>query len=100
MNSRDLDDELEQFDATTADRVDVERLMAIVELKNEVSGWDYGIHFIEEIDFVNYARELLYEMHDIPEYIQPYIDWKAWAEALRSDYNEVDFEGTTYLWRE
>jgi hypothetical protein len=34
---------------------------------------------------------------DLPFYIV--IDWEETADNLRVDYTEVDFEGTTYLFR-
>ena len=56
---------------------------------------------IAEDDFEEYVEELVtdcgYISKDLPSWIE--IDWKATANNVRQDYSEVDFRGTTYLYR-
>lgn len=75
----------------------------IERLEDEISSseFDYGLLLIAEDDFEEYAEELVtdcgYISKDLPSWIE--IDWKATANNVRQDYSEVDFRGTTYLYR-
>ena len=72
-------------------------------LEDEVgSEWEYGVTLIEEDEFEDYCEELVtdcgYISRDFPMWIK--IDWEETASNVRQDYSEVDFRGTTYLFRE
>lgn len=67
-----------------------------------ISDWEYGETFIREDYFTDYAQELAEDIGAIPkEYGWPtsHIDWGAATDALKQDYTEVDFRGTTYYVR-
>lgn len=113
IDTRDLQDRLEEieYDLESLDLSADERndlmveLKAIQEVKAEVDGYagdtfQDGVQLIAEQDFPEYIQELLEEVGDVPKlpsYVQ--VDWDATAENLRVDYTEVEFEGTTYLFR-
>ena len=65
--------------------------------------WSYGATLIHEDYFVEYCREMLDDIGDLPKalpwYIENNIDWKGVAEDLKVDYIEVDFAGENYLIR-
>lgn len=56
---------------------------------------------IEDHEFTDYCMEMLEDCGDLlsemPWYIV--IDRGATAENLKADYSEVEFRGTTYLYR-
>ena len=58
---------------------------------------------IHEDYFVEYCREMLDDIGDLPKalpwYIENNIDWNGVAEDLKVDYIEVDFAGENYLIR-
>jgi len=58
---------------------------------------------IHEWDFVDFAKELAEECADGINIVNqwPYncIDWKEAAEALKSDYMDIEIEGIPYLYR-
>ena len=81
-----------------------EELDELLSLK-DISGaeWDYGITFIAEEDFEEYAQELAADLYgeEIRNAHWPFdcIDWEQAADALRQDYSAIDYQGTTYLFR-
>lgn len=58
---------------------------------------------IEEIDFENYAQQFADEVGYVQDAdsnsLMSYIDWERWADDLKQDYTEVEFDGRTYLIR-
>ena len=61
----------------------------------------YPVTLIRESYFVEAMQELCDDIGDIPKDLPSYvvIDWEATADNLRVDYQEVEFEGVTYLYR-
>lgn len=58
-----------------------------------------GVTLIREDTFVEYAREFAEDIHgDIGE-LGSYIDWQRYADALRSDYYELTYDGHEWLRR-
>lgn len=83
-----------------------EELDALLELESEIGSFEEGcrngIYFIDEDYFVDYAKELAYDIGAVSNDIEwpvYHIDWDAAADELRMDYTEVEFEGNTYLVR-
>lgn len=58
---------------------------------------------IPEEDFEEYCEDFAYDVGYIERNdsnpLHAFIDWEGWAESLKQDYQEVDFEGQTYLIR-
>ena len=85
-------------------QTELEVIEDINELENSVgSEWSYGVTLIDEDDFQDYCEELVSDIGDLPKdlpsYISNNIDWEGIAEDLKVDYSEVEFRGTTYLFR-
>ena len=82
-----------------------EEIDALTALKDYCwdSGWRYGIAFVAEEDFEEYAQELAADLYgeEIRNASWPFdcIDWERAAGALRQDYSSIDYQGTTYLFR-
>jgi hypothetical protein len=81
---------------------EIESITDIEKLEDEVgSEWEYGVTLIEEDDFEDFVEQDLedcgYIPKDFPTWIE--IDWEATANNVRQDYSEVNFRGTTYLFR-
>jgi hypothetical protein len=61
---------------------------------------NYEVTLIPEDEFAEYTEDLCkdcgYISKDFPSWIE--IDWEATADNVRGDYNEIEFEGTTYLY--
>lgn len=78
-------------------------IVALLELaarpESELSGWDYGVTFIADHYFIEYAKELAEDIGAIdreaswPAY---HIDWEAAAEDLKMDYSQYEFNGEIY----
>lgn len=81
---------------------DIERLEDEV---NDYSGddFEFGVTLIEEKDFEEYCEDFMYDCgyisRDLPAIIGNNIDWSGIADDMRIDYTEVEYEGTTYLFR-
>jgi len=104
-DSRELEDELQTLiDLREAgEEHDTDALKQLEELKEECDGhgWECGICFIPDYEFKNYCQELAEDCGMVPEGpMSNYVDWDSWAEDCEQDYSEVEFRGTTYLWRE
>ena len=83
---------------------EISEVRQIDDLEEEVgSDWSYGVALIEEDDFEDYCKDLVSDIGDlpknIPSYISNNIDWEGVADDLKVDYSEVEFRGTTYLYR-
>ena len=82
-----------------------EEIDALTALKDYCwdSGWRYGIAFIAEDDFEEYAQDLASDLYgeEIRNAHWPFgcRDWEMAANALRQDYSSIDYRGTTYLFR-
>ncbi len=66
-------------------------------------GWEWGIGFIADRDFEEYARELADDIGAMPEhYTWPTscIDWEQAARELRMDYSATEINGRTFWYRE
>ncbi len=98
----DEEAELEDGDELTAEASG--RLADLQDLQGELGG-DLATYargectLIPEPEFTDYAQELATEVGDIKstDPLYAYIDWERWADDLRHDYTEVDFDGYTYL---
>ena len=113
IDTRDLQDRLEEIeydleslDLSPTDRAELEQeLLVLKAVKEEVDGYagdsfEDGVQLIAEEDFPTYIQELLEDCGDVPKlpwYVE--VNWEATANHLRVDYTEVEFEGTTYLFR-
>jgi antirestriction protein len=108
QDTRDLEEELQGLLQLKEDNeeYDQDRLKELEDLKEELEGygWEYGIALIPEVDFEDYARELAEDCFMGSDAktnpLMNHIDWESWANDVEMDYSSVEFEGTTYLWRE
>ena len=85
---------------------EIEEITDIEKLEDEVNDYagdnfEDGVYLIVEDDFEDFVEQDLedcgYIPKDFPTWIE--IDWGATAENVRQDYSEVEFRGTTYLFR-
>lgn len=96
----DAHDSLENAEsAFSSDERD--ELAELETLADEVSEWSSGNQLIPEDDFEDYCQELCEDIGDIPKDLPSYIviDWEATAQNLKADYSEIEYQGTTYLYR-
>lgn len=100
----DLDDARDSLEnaesAFSSDERD--ELAELETLADEVSEWSSGNQLIPEDDFEDYCQELCEDIGDIPKDLPSYIviDWEATARNLKADYSEIEYQGTTYLYRD
>jgi chromosome segregation ATPase len=83
-----------------------EELQPFKELAEEAEGycsWNSGEALIRDSYFMDYCRDLVSDIGDLPAdlpgYIENNIDWEGVADDLKMDYTEVDFDGVTYYVR-
>ena len=85
---------------------EIEEITDIEKLEDEVNeyagdNFEDGVYLIVEDDFEDFVEQDLedcgYIPKDFPTWIE--IDWEATANNVRQDYTEVEFRGTTYLFR-
>jgi len=81
-----------------------EELDELLELESEIGSLEEnarnGVYFIDEDYFVEYAKELAYDIGVVSDDLSwpaTHIDWDAAADELRMDYTEVEFDGNSYL---
>lgn len=124
FDSREVEERIEELEGDLADELDIEdddakaaalalkclseeydEYVELTKFRDEVDSreWSHGLTFISDgRAFVNYAQELVTDIGDLPNGIPNYIviDWEATAENIKQDYSEVEFQGTTYLYRD
>lgn len=99
----DLEQAHRDIDEWVADNQD--EFDALNNLRDEFDhrSWRDGVTLIPDDDFEDYARDLAEDLHGdaIRSASWPFdcIDWEQAADALRMDYSSVEYEGTTYLYR-
>ncbi len=84
-----------------------EELQVLKALAGEAEGyaddWSHGVVLIKESYFTEYAQQLAEDIGAIDtdslRWPACHIDWNAAADALKIDYTEVNFDGTTFLSR-
>lgn len=93
-------------DGDGLDDTDQERLEALQALEIDLGSdlKDYARNestLVPESEFQDYAEELADDigMVDKDSAIYHYVNWEKWADALKMDYTEVQFDGETYLIR-
>lgn len=106
MDSRDLQEEInnlqEQEELDTDEQEHLNNLLALKK-NTEDYGWEYGILFIREDYFEDYAQELAIDVGAIPSdapWPMYCIDWEHAARELAMDYDLTEFEGDSYYFRE
>jgi hypothetical protein len=112
LDSRDILKRIEELESDLEDSVDdaevcdliheeLDPLKALAEEASAASDWKYGETLIRDSYFRDYAEELAEDIGAIDSNLAgrwPYthIDWDAAADALKQDYQPVDFDGVTY----
>ena len=96
----DLVKELEELESDF-DADEREELNELENMESEIPEWRHGGTLIPERDWVEYCEELCKDIGDLPQNIPGYlvIDWEATAENIKADYSEIEYQGTTYLYR-
>ena len=99
--------EEEEIESWKEDWLDeIEEITDIEKLEDDVNDYagdnfEDGVYLIVEDDFEDFVEQDLedcgYIPKDFPTWIK--IDWEVTAENVRQDYSEVEFRGTTYLFR-
>lgn len=93
-------EELEDNEPEDLDEDDAAELAELDALENEVSEWSNGNTLIPEEDFTDYVRELAEDIGAVGQGADwIVIDWEATADGVKMDYNEVTYQGSTYLVR-
>ncbi len=98
-------EELEDGDEPAEmDADEKEELDTLKAFKEEVdsSEWGYGLGFVQESYFEDYARETAEDIGAIdPKATWPNdcIDWEKAADELRMDYSAVELEGIIFYYR-
>ena len=82
---------------------DQEELEKLVTFRDEVGSidWQYGITFIAEDYFKQYAEEYAEEIGAIGEntiWPRDCIDWDEAADELKMDYSSVELDGETFYY--
>lgn len=106
-DSRDIEeriDYLESLDEGVIDGDESSELDKLRQLREDAdtSEWSFGVAFISEVYFEDYARELAEDIGAIAKdtsWPATSIDWEAAANELLIDYSSVDFDGVTYYFR-
>lgn len=94
-------DDIDEWDDDNLDELEVLR-EANEQGENYVPDWRYGETLIDEQNFVEYAKQLAYDIGALQgneKWPHNHIDWEAAAGELMHDYTEIDIGGETYLVR-
>jgi antirestriction protein len=88
-------------DAEAMDPDEEQELAELRAFRDDVdsSEWAYGMTFIAEDYFEDYARELAEDIGAIPDdasWPVTCIDWEQAARELKMDYTSAELNGTTY----
>jgi antirestriction protein len=109
MYSRDLIELLAEFNpededcAAARDELTEDDIATLADIESAADAgfadWLYGVTFIRDSYFKEYAQDLAEDMGAIPsEHTWPtsYIDWDSAVRDLKMDHTSVEFRGVTY----
>jgi hypothetical protein len=109
INTSDLMKRITELAAKAErDEYEDEELTALRKLRNQLEsmlGNGYAERnnkvIVRETYFEEYAREEAYDMGGgaWEGSVDSHVDWEGYANAVRQDWSDVDFDGTTYLVR-
>lgn len=108
FDSRDVIERLDYLtdkaDDVGLDEDEKDELHILQELENESgTSWDYGMTFINEDYFVQYAKQYAEEIgaaSDTNRWPFTCIDWEQAADELKEDYTYYNLNGNTFLSRD
>ncbi len=109
FDSEDVIERIEELENEREEWVigDRDEYAALTEFRDkyesEFSDWKYGVLFIRDDRFEEYAEEYAGDIGAIdPNAGWPldHIDWNAAAEDLKEEFTEVEFMGETYWGRD
>lgn len=91
-------DSLPWDDTDCLDESEADELLALRELDSQVSELDATL--ISENAFTDYARDYAEDVSDCgrDNPLYAYVDWDQYAADLQTDYDFVEFMGTTYYY--
>ncbi len=91
------------------DGAEKERLADLLQLQGQFFNDDMAEYasneamMIPEGEFEEYAQDFAYDVgfarRADTNPLHTFIDWSGWADSLKTDYTEVEFDGQTYLIR-
>lgn len=99
IKEEDYDPDRVYVDADIDEAAELRELMKLAEQGKDIEDWEYGVTLVRDSYFETYAEELASDLGMInKEAAWPlqFIDWEAAADALKEDYEELDFSGVTY----
>lgn len=98
-DDRDMYDEDAERSMPLADYDRYKQLKALDEAIDLLHCWREGKQLIDEDEFADFIKDEMTTIYDLNGSYYIYIDWAKWADNERSDYDEIDFDGSVYLWR-
>jgi hypothetical protein len=80
---------------------EIDEFFELMEMRDEISEWNYGVELIPIEDFTEYCQDLLEDCGEIPKDLPWYIevDWVATAKNISVDYSIITYQGTDYYYR-
>ena len=105
IDSRDVLDYIEENKDDCIGR-DFELEKFIKDYCNEYSDYDeglknleFGVTFIRDDYFEEYMQDFFFEINQVDEALECYIDIEAFARDQQYDYESIDFNGIEYWYR-
>lgn len=102
FDSRDIMERLDDLQEGDLDEVEAEELRVLESFVAEAEqcvDWEYGVTFIRDSHFADYAEELASDIGAVDRDNQwplMHIDWDAAANDLKTDYSPIEFDNVTY----
>ena len=105
IDSRHILEYIEKYKDDEEFEEKVEALQSIVEeyCDNYTDGLEdlkYGVTFIRDSYFEEYMSDYFYEVNQVDEALECYIDIQAFARDQQYDYHSVNFLGIDYWYRQ
>jgi hypothetical protein len=99
-SDREMYDESTDESMPLTDYQRYQQLKALDEQIDLLYCWHSSKNLIEDFEFADHVKDMMTEIYtlDTNSVWYQYIDWKEWADDERSNYDELEFDGATYLW--
>lgn len=105
IDSRDILEYIEKYKDDKDFEEEVEALQSIVDeyCGNYTDGLEdlkFGVFFIRDSYFEEYMSDYFFEVNQVDEALECYIDIEAFARDQQYDYASVNFDGVEYWYRQ
>lgn len=99
LKDEDYDPEIMVITEIDEEAIELSQLKNLAEQGRNLEDWEYGVTLVRDSYFEEYAKQYAEDLGLLPSepsWPLAFIAWDEAADALKEDYEELDFSGVVY----